>query len=178
MTLRKLRLNLVITDLTQRFGVTQSETFRLTEWILRPLLCQQHCKVFSGSSSLCSFQMSMVAGAVINTQHSTQAFLGYLRSGDEATGGRGFNIRDVPDERRVTLVIPAFTCKGGQLTCEVTNARRIANVRIHVERAIRHLKDCANHTGLQNRLNTTDLCWPCESEGGAYFQQVVWGGGY
>jgi hypothetical protein len=89
----------------------------------------------------------------------------YLRSGDEATGGRGFYIRDVPDERRVTLVFPAFMCQGGQLTCEeVTNTRRIANVRIHVEKAIRHLKDCANHTDLHNQSKTTYLCWPCESE--------------
>lgn len=41
----------------------------------------------------------------------------------------------------MNLVLPAFTRGGGQLTEEqVTSTRRIANVRIHVERAIRRLK--------------------------------------
>lgn len=68
-------------------------------------------------------------------------FLDFLIPGDEVMGDRGFTIRDLLEERRVTLVIPAFTRRGGQLTNEeVTNTRRIANVRIHVERAIRRLK--------------------------------------
>lgn len=68
-------------------------------------------------------------------------FLDYLIPGDEVMGDGGFTIWELLEERRVTLVIPAFTRRGGQLTNEeVTNTRRIANIRIHVERTIRRLK--------------------------------------
>ncbi|XP_077055280.1 uncharacterized protein LOC143706825 [Siphateles boraxobius] len=67
--------------------------------------------------------------------------LEYLQPGDEVMADRGFTIRDILFERKVNLVIPSFTKKGAQLTEEqVTSTRRIANVRIHVERAIRRLK--------------------------------------
>ena len=67
--------------------------------------------------------------------------LDYLRPGDEVMADRGFLIRDLLFERRVKLVLPAFTRGGSQLTEEqVTATRRIANVRIHVERAIRRLR--------------------------------------
>lgn len=67
--------------------------------------------------------------------------LEYLRPGDEVMADRGFTIRDILFERKINLVIPSFTNKGAQLSEEqVTSTRRIANVRIHVERAIRRLK--------------------------------------
>ncbi|CAI5685840.1 unnamed protein product [Oreochromis niloticus] len=67
--------------------------------------------------------------------------LTYLKPGDEVMADRGFTIKDLLFERKVRLVIPAFTKKHRQLTEEqVTYTRRIANVRIHVERAIRRLK--------------------------------------
>ena len=73
------------------------------------------------------------------TQNS--GFLQYLRAGDEVMADRGFTIHDLLEERKVRLVLPAFTRKKSQLTTEqVTRTRRIANVRIHVERAIRRLK--------------------------------------
>uniref|UniRef100_A0A8C9YWI5 THAP-type domain-containing protein n=1 Tax=Sander lucioperca TaxID=283035 RepID=A0A8C9YWI5_SANLU len=73
------------------------------------------------------------------TQES--GFLEYLRPGDEVMADRGFTIRDLLFERKVNLVLPAFTHKGGQLSDEdVTATRRISNVRIHVERVIRRLK--------------------------------------
>ena len=67
--------------------------------------------------------------------------LDYLRPGDEVMVDHGFMIRDLLFDRKVNLVIPYFTTKGAQLTeVKVTRSRRIANVRIHVERAIRRLK--------------------------------------
>ncbi|XP_056116475.1 uncharacterized protein LOC130092600 [Rhinichthys klamathensis goyatoka] len=67
--------------------------------------------------------------------------LDYLKPGDEVMADRGFLVRDLLFEKRVKLVLPAFTRGGAQLTEEqVTASRRIANVRIHVERAIRRLK--------------------------------------
>uniref|UniRef100_A0A672M5F3 THAP-type domain-containing protein n=1 Tax=Sinocyclocheilus grahami TaxID=75366 RepID=A0A672M5F3_SINGR len=66
--------------------------------------------------------------------------LEYLHPGDEVMVDRGFLIRDLLFERQVNMIIPHFANKT-QLTEEkVTCSRRIANVRIHVERAIRRLK--------------------------------------
>ncbi len=66
--------------------------------------------------------------------------LEYLHPGDEVMVDRVFLIRDLLFERQVNLINPHFANKT-QLTEEkVTCSRRIANVRIHVERAIRRLK--------------------------------------
>ena len=54
---------------------------------------------------------------------------------------RGFTIEDFLFPRRVKLDIPAFTkCKPQLSNEDVTTTRRIAHVRIHVERAIRRFK--------------------------------------
>ncbi|KAL2102828.1 hypothetical protein ACEWY4_001996 [Coilia grayii] len=75
----------------------------------------------------------------INT-HS--GFLKYLCPGDEVMADRGFVIQDLLRERKVKLVVPAFTNRGLPLHEEdITNTRRIANVREHAERVIRHLKN-------------------------------------
>ena len=68
-------------------------------------------------------------------------FLDYLRTGDEIMADRGFTIDEELFVRKVKLTIPAFTKGKRQLpSSDVTSTRRIANVRIHVERAIRRLK--------------------------------------
>ncbi len=73
---------------------------------------------------------------------ANSGFLEYLRPGDEVMADRGFTITDLLYERKVKLVIPAFTKRGVQLSEEdTTNTRRIANVRVHVERVIGQLKN-------------------------------------
>lgn len=68
-------------------------------------------------------------------------FLNYLLPGDEIMADRGFTINDLLFPLRVKLNIPAFTKGQDQLLeDDVTETRRIARVRIHVERAIRRLK--------------------------------------
>ena len=68
--------------------------------------------------------------------------VGYLRPGDEVMADRGVIIQDPLFERKVKLVLPAFTRRGLPLSEEdTTNTRRIANVRVHVERVIRRLKN-------------------------------------
>lgn len=67
--------------------------------------------------------------------------LNYLLPGDEIMADRGFTIGDLLFPLKVKLNIPAFTKGKDQLSEEdVTETRRIATVRIHVERAIRRLK--------------------------------------
>ena len=67
-------------------------------------------------------------------------FTEQLLPGDEVLADRGFTINDILPHG-VKLAIPAFT-KGVKEIPEraVTDTRRLANVRIHVERAIRRLK--------------------------------------
>ncbi|XP_059195123.1 uncharacterized protein LOC131976217 [Centropristis striata] len=73
---------------------------------------------------------------------ANSGFLEYLRPGDEVMADRGFVIQDLLFERKVKLVLPAFTRRGLPLSEEdTTNTRRIANVRVHVERVIRRLKN-------------------------------------
>ncbi|KAL7833741.1 hypothetical protein AOLI_G00287010 [Acnodon oligacanthus] len=51
---------------------------------------------------------------------------------------KGFVIQDLLYERKVKLILPAVTKRGMQLSeQDTTNTRRIANVRVHVERVIR-----------------------------------------
>ncbi|KAK7482090.1 hypothetical protein BaRGS_00026674 [Batillaria attramentaria] len=67
-------------------------------------------------------------------------FLNFILPGDEIMADRGFTIEDWVFEKHAKLNIPAFS-HGHQLTEEeVASTRRLANVRIHVERAIRRLK--------------------------------------
>ncbi|XP_062620990.1 uncharacterized protein LOC134282606 [Saccostrea cucullata] len=73
-------------------------------------------------------------------------FLDYVSPGDEIMADRGFTIRDLLTERHAYLNIPPFTrkCtwgKGKYLTStQIKKTRQIANLRIHVERAIQRLK--------------------------------------
>ena len=59
---------------------------------------------------------------------------------DDVMADRGFNIRDMVTRKKATLNIPPFA-KGKCLSTKAcTKTRRIAAVRIHVERAIQLLK--------------------------------------
>jgi len=63
-----------------------------------------------------------------------------LEPQDDVMADRGFNIRDMVTKKRATLNIPPFA-KGKSLSTKAcTKTRRIAALRIHVERAIQRLK--------------------------------------
>ena len=67
--------------------------------------------------------------------------LDYLLPGDEVMADRGFTIGEELCARQVKLNIPAFMKGRKQLSAQETiESRRIASVRIHVERAINRLK--------------------------------------
>ena len=76
----------------------------------------------------------------IITQRS--GFLDKIEHGDQILADRGFLIAEDIANRNASLVIPAFTRGKSQLSAkEVEQTRKIANVRIHVERAIERLKN-------------------------------------
>ena len=91
---------------------------------------------------LCLFQRISAGGRASDKFIVEKSgFLNYLLTGDEVMADRGFTIGDFLFPRRVKLNIPAFTkCKPQLSNEDVTTTRRIAHVRIHVERAIRRLK--------------------------------------
>ena len=67
-------------------------------------------------------------------------FLDYINPNDDVMADRGFNIRHLLLPKGATLNIPSFT-HGNRLSKKaVKRSRKIATVRIHVERAIRRMK--------------------------------------
>ncbi|XP_029851444.2 uncharacterized protein LOC115333047 [Ixodes scapularis] len=65
----------------------------------------------------------------------------FLQRGDEIMADRGFALEAHLEARGIKLNVPAFTRGKPQLSeTEVTKTRRIASVRIHVERAINRIK--------------------------------------
>ena len=73
------------------------------------------------------------------TEHCS--LLSNLVPGDTVLADRGFDISDSVGSYCSTLKIPAFTRGKGQLSCiEVKQTRKIANVRIHVERVIGNIR--------------------------------------
>ncbi len=69
------------------------------------------------------------------------SFLTNLVPGDLILADRGFDIRDTLGTYSSKLEMPAFTRGKSQLSgIEVEQTRRIANVRIHVERVIENIR--------------------------------------
>ena len=85
-----------------------------------------------------SFLSKGYGGRVLDkfiTIHS--GYLDNIHQGDVTLADRGFNVEEVIGYKGATLNIPAFTQGKVQLSPEeVESTRRIANVRIHVERVI------------------------------------------
>lgn len=74
------------------------------------------------------------------TQRS--GYLDKIQCGDQVLADRGFLIAEDLANRGATLIIPAFTKGKKQLSVkEVEQTRKIAHVRIHVERAIERIKN-------------------------------------
>lgn len=73
------------------------------------------------------------------TEHS--GFLEHLRPGDLILADRGFNIDESVAFKCADVKIPAFT-KGKSQLCplDVERTRKLASVRIHVERVIGNLR--------------------------------------
>ncbi|KAK7090809.1 uncharacterized protein [Littorina saxatilis] len=75
-------------------------------------------------------------------------FLEKLEQGDDVMADRGFNIRELLLQKKATLNIPSFS-KGRPLSSKaVQRSRKIASVRIHVERAIGRMKTFKQISGI------------------------------
>jgi len=89
------------------------------------------------------FASSLYTGSISDVQLVNRSgFLGLLQEGDEVMADRGFTIEDLLTPLGVGLNIPPFLGKRQQLDgTEVVETQQIASLRIHVERAIRRVKE-------------------------------------
>ena len=67
-------------------------------------------------------------------------FLDHLEPGDVVMADKGFNIQDLLAVRETRLIAPPLMRRGNLNAGMSTTTRRIAKVRVHVERMIRKLK--------------------------------------
>ena len=85
-------------------------------------------------------------GGRVSDKHLTQksGFLNFIERGDQVLGDRGFLITEDIANCGAELIIPSFTKGFKQLPKrQVEISRQISRVRIHVERAIRRIKEFA-----------------------------------
>ncbi|PFX15204.1 THAP domain-containing protein 4 [Stylophora pistillata] len=88
--------------------------------------------------------VSTLYGGSISDKEITQlsGLIDKLERGDVITADRGFNIKDMLASKGVRVNLSPFMNQSGQFTeNELLETRRIASLRIHVERAIERIKN-------------------------------------
>ena len=104
-------------------------------------------------SGAISFVSQLFGGSTSDRELTIRSgLLELLEPGDSVMADRGFTIADLLHDRGVTLNIPPWK-SGPQLSEEsLIETRRIANLRIHVERAIGRVKNYSILSDLPNTL--------------------------
>ena len=89
------------------------------------------------SGSLC-FISDLYGGCISDKEITSKSgFIDKLQQEDEVMADRGFNIQELLASKGVKVNVPPFMNQSGQFTeQEMVATRRIATLRIHVERAI------------------------------------------
>ncbi|XP_028393230.1 uncharacterized protein LOC114541973 [Dendronephthya gigantea] len=67
-------------------------------------------------------------------------FLDHLEAGDVVMADKGFNIQDLLALKEAKLLAPPLLRKGNVSAVTSTQTRRVATIRVHIERMIRKLK--------------------------------------
>ena len=96
--------------------------------------------------------------------------------GHEVMADRGFTVEEDLAEKNITLHIPSFLGnKRSQLTApEVTSTRRIAEARVHVERAIERIKEFEILCG-EVDLSLLHVLEQTIQEGGSVLESILSG---
>jgi hypothetical protein len=86
--------------------------------------------------------LSKLYNGAISDLHITKCsgLMDQLEEGDDVMADRGFNIRNMLLKKKCTLNIPSFTHGKSLSEKGVKRSRKIARLRIHVERSIRRMK--------------------------------------
>jgi hypothetical protein len=90
-----------------------------------------------------TFVSSLYTGCISDKEITkSSGILDLLQEGDAVMVDKGFLIKDLLDEIHATLVIPPFLGPSGQFNNqELARTQNIARLRIHIERAIRRIKE-------------------------------------
>ena len=97
-----------------------------------------------------SFVSSLFPGSISDKEITKQSnILRLIEPGDQVMVDKGFLIEDLLKAKGASLVIPPFLSKKSQLEKEeVATTQVIARLRIHVERAIRRIKEYQIFSGV------------------------------
>lgn len=90
-----------------------------------------------------TFVSRLYCGSISDKSLTSQCgIVDLLESGDEVMADKGFLIEDILIAKNVSLVIPPFLGLKGQFSKEeVAKTHVVARLRIHIERAIRRVKE-------------------------------------
>ncbi|XP_042148815.1 uncharacterized protein LOC121837290 [Ixodes scapularis] len=111
--------------------------------------------------------VSKVYGGRASDKHIVKdsGIISHFERGDHVMADRGFSLDPEMEPKGVALNTPAFTRGKAQLSeQEVTETRRIASVRIHVERAINRMKSyriLKQALPIQHRKVASDIVFVC-----------------
>ena len=103
------------------------------------------CLVGIAPHGAVTFVSSLYQGSISDKEITRRSgILSLIKEGNEVMADKGFLIQDLLQPLRATLTIPPFLSKTKSLqftSKEVTETQQIARLRIHVERAIRRIKE-------------------------------------
>ena len=98
-------------------------------------------------------------------------FLSKLLPGDLVLADRGFDIGDFVGLMCAEVLYPTFTTGMSQMQArDVESTRRLAHLRIHVERVIGHVRN--KYHILQSTIST-ELLYRCEGQDNTTFDKIV-----
>lgn len=103
------------------------------------------CLVGIAPHGAVTFVSSLYQGSISDKEITRRSgILSLIEEGNEVMADKGFLIQDLLQPLKATLTIPPFLSKTKSLqftSKEVTETQQIARLRIHVERAIRRIKE-------------------------------------
>jgi hypothetical protein len=90
-----------------------------------------------------NFVSSLYTGCISDKEITAKSgILDLIEEGDQVMADKGFLIQDLLSKKKASLVIPPFLGQKGKFSeKEVQQTHEIARLRIHVERAIRRIKE-------------------------------------
>jgi hypothetical protein len=89
-----------------------------------------------------SFVSELYGGSISDKELAQlSGLIDKLQRGDAIMADRGFNIQEMLAEKGVSVNVPPFMKESGQFDeSEMLQTRRIASLRIHIERAMERIK--------------------------------------
>lgn len=102
------------------------------------------CLVGIAPHGVVTFVSSLYQGSISDKEITRRSGILSLIEGDEVVADKGFLIQDLLEPKKATLTIPPFLSRTKYLqftSKEVTETQQIAYLRIHVEWAIRRIKE-------------------------------------